>query len=134
MVQWILPREALANTVAVLLTLDGHDVAKDGLSIVVEGIRIRITAECTYLDLLLCVLPFTYRQEGIIRFQIKAILIASTVWLLNTVRVYAAIACYLEGISWYWAHDVVDYILWYPCLLFAIYTWYRWQRRALELQ
>jgi len=73
------------------------------------------TAECTYLDLLMIVLPFVWvfgasRRRNILRMGIAALVILGG----NLIRAWASVYFNVRGTDWFYAHDLPDYIIWWP--------------------
>jgi hypothetical protein len=79
------------------------------------------TAECTYADLFLIVLPFLWvvgarRGSNALRLLAAGLIILGG----NLVRSFASVYINVLGVSWFWAHDLPDYLLWWPTFLYVL--------------
>ncbi|MGB2986246.1 MAG: hypothetical protein WBE26_10215 [Phycisphaerae bacterium] len=84
----------------------------------VEGKVHFYSAECTYLDLLMIVAPFLWvfgasRRSNILRIGVVALVILGG----NLVRCWAAIYLDVLGVDRFYAHDLPDYIIWWPTVV-----------------
>lgn len=73
------------------------------------------TAECTYFDLLMIVVPFVWvfgasRRSNILRLAIAAVVILGG----NPIRTWASVYFNVRGTDWFYTHDLPDYIIWWP--------------------
>lgn len=74
--------------------------------------------ECTYIDLLIIVLPFIWRFGDTLQNNIWRIGIATVVILgLNLVRCWAAVYLDVRGVGRFLAHDLPDYVVWWPTVV-----------------
>jgi exosortase/archaeosortase family protein len=100
----------LSNTLHVLPVL--HD-GSPGFGI---GQQVFVfTPECTYFDLMFMVGPLLWStnttfRRNIVRIGACFIGIA----LVNLLRVCASIWITAQGADWFYAHDLPDYIVWWP--------------------
>lgn len=132
---WIWLRGALTHSLVFLLEQSGYAPQMHVLEIVFPVARFPITAECTYVDLALCMAPFFWRDHlSFRRNLIRLTVLALTVTCLNEVRVLWAILGTLRGHSWFTAHDLPDLMLWYGGLSVAILGWGRWIVRHIQPQ
>jgi len=110
------------DAVAALLAGWGDGVRLEGPDLLYLGERAhRISADCTYAELCLVVLPFlwfagasTLRNVG----RIAAVVLG--IQLLNVARVTAAIHLGAAGVGKLWAHDLPDYLFYWPVLLACV--------------
>jgi hypothetical protein len=92
----------------------------------VAGQRFQIDPECTYVDLVVCSLPLLWRIHRRLVANLALLAgFAAAVIAVNLGRVLLGIYTITHGVSLFWAHDVVDYLLWYPTLGMVIISWAR---------
>ena len=90
--------------------------------------------DCTYIDLVLILIPFLWRVEvspGRNLVWLAAFTVA--VQLVNLARVWFSIWFFSRGGSWFLAHDLPDYLLYYPTLVLVI-LWALSRDRQLACQ
>ncbi|UCC32399.1 MAG: hypothetical protein JSU86_08980 [Phycisphaerales bacterium] len=80
-----------------------------------EGKVHHYTAACTYLDLLIIVAPLVWvfgasHRSNILRIAIAALVILGG----NLIRTWAAVYLDVLGVERFYAHDLPDYIIWWP--------------------
>ena len=76
------------------------------------------TAECTYLDLFLVVAPLIWVFGGSLRGNIVRIGVAAVVIVgANVLRTWASVYFNVRGVDWFYAHDLPDYIIWWPTVV-----------------
>jgi hypothetical protein len=95
-------------------------------SLTVNGRAFQISPDCTYVDLILCGLPLLWRVRR--RWSANLAVLAAyatAVALVNLARVLYGVYAFAHGVSLFWSHDVVDYILWYPTLGVVALFWLR---------
>jgi len=81
----------------------------------VEGKVHFYSPECTYVDLLFMVVPFVWIFGATHRSNIQWLAIATLAIVgTNLVRCWAAVYLDVIGVSRFYAHDLPDYILWWP--------------------
>jgi exosortase/archaeosortase family protein len=79
------------------------------------------TAECTYIDLLLTLVPFVWLFEGTILANMRRIAIAAIIILVgNLIRSWISVYLNLRGIDWFYAHDLPDYVIWWPTVVVVV--------------
>lgn len=76
---------------------------------------------CTYLDLLMIVAPFVWvigasRRSNILRLAIAAVVILGG----NLIRIWAAVYFNVRGADWFYAHELPDYIIWWPTVAVVV--------------
>jgi len=133
LLDWLPLRHLLATSLRTTLSGCGFQVLESGLSLHVSGLRFNITRECTYINWVICATPFLWRNVSLSRNLATSVIAAVVVWGLNIVRVTAAIVANVAGISWFWAHDFVDYFTWYGTFVVVVVLWIRWMGFYLEL-
>lgn len=74
--------------------------------------------ECTYLDLFLMVVPFVWvlgvkRRNNVLRISIAVLVISGG----NLIRCWAAVYLDVVGVERFYAHDLPDYIIWWPTVI-----------------
>jgi hypothetical protein len=121
--EWILLRIGLAEIIAALFRVTGHAVSRNLHNLTVDNTAITITTECTYVDWILIAAPFVWRRDKARINLYRTLALILTATLVNICRIYGAVAGQLYGISWFWAHDFVDGVLWYPSLVLMILGW-----------
>ena len=121
---WVWLRKLQVNTLAALLGVFGHSVMVQGLELKTGAAWVTITPECTYVDWILCASPFLWRFGKPLGANLSRLtLLAATVSVVNLARTLVPILVSANGGSWFWAHDFVDYLLWYPGLAVVILLW-----------
>jgi hypothetical protein len=92
------------------------------------------TAECTYLDLVMIVVPFLWvfgasRRSNVLRITIAALAILGG----NLVRSWAAVYFNVRGTDWFYTHDLPDYLIWWPTVAIVVVLALRRDRRYESL-
>ena len=119
---WMSCRVALRDVIAWSIRVSGRSptafVYEASPALSVEGKVHYYTAECTYLDLLMIVAPFVWVFGATPRGNIVRVAIATSVVLGgNLVRCWAAVYLDVLGVDRFYAHDLPDYILWWPTVV-----------------
>jgi len=79
------------------------------------------TEECTYLDLVMIVSPFIWVFGASLRRNILRVSITALVILTgNVVRCWVAVYLGARGIHRFYAHDLPDYIIWWPTVVAVV--------------
>ncbi len=102
----------------------GCHVETAGTLLTIEGQRFQIDPDCTYVDLILCGLPLLWRVHR--RWSANLAVLAGfvgAVVVVNLARVLYGVYALAHGVSLFWAHDLVDYVLWYPTLGVIAWLW-----------
>jgi hypothetical protein len=137
---WMILRNWVAQGLHVVLSSWGHvsrvEVIDGKVLLVVDGVRFWISAQCTYVDLALCLSPFLWQAGLPTRVNLGNLLLAFVaVQGINFARLVGGHLALARGASWAWAHDLPDLLLWYPVLTLAVLgalrTDQRQARRAL---
>ncbi len=123
--QWGWLRSAVAALLTAALRASGLPATRSLYEISVGGLRVAITPECTYVDWFLCAAPWIWRRGPLANNLLRVIALAAGVGAANFLRLYLAICGALAGLPWWAAHDVPDYILWYPGVVLAFLFWLR---------
>jgi len=90
-------------------------------TIVADRRHYTFTPECTYVDLLLMVLPFVWDvRPGVARGCLRVLVVSTVVLAGNFVRVTIALALHIDGGSWFLCHDLPDTIVFYPAVCAAL--------------
>lgn len=135
--EWLWLRQSLVNALALILPVLGCTVYSGHYSLTVGDRLFQFDPDCTYVDLALCSLPFLWRiRRPIITNVAVLTAFAGAVMLGNLIRVALGIYAVSHGASTFWAHDIPDYILWYPSLIVVAVSWLRslpWANRNNNL-
>lgn len=84
------------------------------------------TAECTYVDLLLMMAPFVWGAKRPLLVNLSRLAILGVIIeCVNLLRTWAALYLDLQGVGRFYAHDLPDYVLWWPSLITAVLLAYR---------
>lgn len=107
------------------------DCVVNGTRFSVNGIDYSITAECLYLDWVICVAPFAIITERKVGSLITVMAVTCIALLWNYIRVCFAVYMNSNGVSWFWSHDLIDYCTWYPsvCAVSLLLVWRRYRDR-----
>jgi hypothetical protein len=124
-IAWMPLRVAQRDVIGWSVSMSGHNtIAFDhegSPAIQVEGKTYFYTAECTYLDLVMMVTPFLWVFGASLRRNILRIAITTLVMLsANFVRCWAAVYLDMLGVDRFYAHDLPDYIIWWPTVGMAV--------------
>lgn len=102
----------------------GCEVQAAGTLLTVDGHRFQVDPDCTYVDLILCSLPLLWRVHRRPAANVVVMAaFATSVLVVNLVRVLFGVHGVTRGISLFWAHDFVDYLIWYPALGIVAFLW-----------
>jgi hypothetical protein len=124
--EWRWLRQALVGALGVILPAIGCSVHTALYSLTVGNRLFQFDSDCTYVDLVLCSLPFLWRTHRRLAANLVVMsAFASIVLMGNLVRVALGICAVSHGVSTFWAHDVPDYMLWYPTLIVVCVLWLR---------
>lgn len=122
-VGWVMRRAGLATSTAVF---------EGSPALIAGGKQFYFTPDCTYVDLWLILIPFLWRLDWSWRRNAGCILgFGLLVGAVNFLRVCVSTYFYARGHSWFMAHDLEDYILYYPTLAGLVLAALRrdWGRR-----
>jgi len=122
---WMYLRIILARIISSMLVVRGHIVERKLSFLVVDNCKILIEKDCTYVDLILVCIPFTWRRRRLAINLWHSLIFIVAVIVVNFARVYFAIAGYVQGISWYYSHDLIDYLIYYPTIAIIVFFWLR---------
>ena len=120
--EWMPARKAVRDVVASSIALSGYTVEafsyRGSPAIRVEGKIHYYSAECTYLDLLVMVVPFLWvfglrRRANVLRLAIAALVIFGA----NVLRCWGAVYLDVLGVDRFYAHDLPDHVIWWPTVL-----------------
>ncbi len=136
---WIPLRVNLAQAAALVLDLlglsAGVTLQEESVYLAVGASRIAITRACTYLDLALILMVFTWRFGRPLSANLfRAVGVAGAVMVMNLARLVVAIAAYTGGIAWGPAHDLPDIGLYHAAIVAAVMLCARRDWRLMEAQ
>lgn len=125
-VDWTPIQVFVRDAVTKLLGLFGHNTlsldAVDGPYILV-GFKntFRITAHCTYIDLVLILAAFCWRfNKSLVENVSRLLLMAAVIMALNILRIALSIYCHQTGISWFFAHNVPHWAIQFSMVISAV--------------
>ncbi|MDP3938895.1 MAG: hypothetical protein Q8R92_12280 [Deltaproteobacteria bacterium] len=136
---WVPLRVNLAEAAALVLDLlglsAGVTLQGDSVYLAVGASRIAITRACTYLDLALILMVFTWRFGAPLGANIvRSAGVAGAVMVMNLARLVVAIAAHAGGVAWGPAHDLPDTGLYHAAIAAAVMLCARRDWRMLEAQ
>lgn len=122
---WMPIRVLLRDVIGWSVRVSGYNpisfVHEGSPALSVEGKVHYYTVECTYLDLLMVVLPFVWVFTENIRMNILRVGIAALVILgWNLVRCWAAVYLDVRGVNRFYAHDLPVYSSWSIAVVGAV--------------
>jgi hypothetical protein len=124
--EWIWLRSLHVAFLQTILPALGCSVEASGDLLTVQGHAFKIDADCTYIDLVLCSLPLLWRVHRRRSANLAVLAgFAAGVAVVNLARVLFGVYALANGVSMFWAHDLVDYVLWYPTLGMVALLWMR---------
>ncbi len=104
----------------------GSHVQTAGNLLTVDGHSFQVDPDCTYVDLILCSLPLLWRFHRPPATNLTVMAgFAAAVVAVNLSRVLFGVYAHTQGMSLFWAHDLVDYVLWYPTMTVVALLWLR---------
>jgi len=126
-VGWLPLREAVRDGVAWVMRQAGFltavTVYEGSPALMVGGRQFYFTPDCTYVDLWLLLIPFLWKLNWPWRRNLYRVLsFGLMVGVVNFIRVCMSTYLYTTGQSWLVAHDLLDYLLYYPTLLLVATT------------
>jgi hypothetical protein len=102
----------------------GCHVEAAGTLLTVNGHHFQNDPDCTYADLIICSLPLLWRVHRRLPRNLTVLAaFAAAVLVVNLGRVLLGVYAFAHGVSLFWAHDLVDYVLWYPTMGFVALLW-----------
>lgn len=111
-VSWVMQHGGFVTTVAVY---------EGSPALLVGSKRFYFTPDCTYVDLWLVLIPFLWRLDWPWQRNLGRILgFGVMVCVANFIRVCASIYLSATGHSWLVAHELPEYMLYYPTLLVVV--------------
>jgi exosortase/archaeosortase family protein len=114
------------DAVTKLLNLLGHHTHSfdgvDGPYVLLDFKNsFRVTAHCTYIDLVLILAAFCWRFNTSLPVNVSRLLLMATVIMaLNIVRIALSIHWHHTGISWFFAHNVPHWIIQLSMVISAV--------------
>jgi len=102
------------------MRVDGFEInGEPGLQL--GAARCYIDARCTYVDLVLAVLPFLWSLRKTAAENAYTIsLCVMFILVANYLRVCGCFVLLNSGVPWRYAHDLPDHLIWYPTLFGAV--------------
>lgn len=86
-----------------------HMGRQDVAGFLIDDLPYVMNNRCTYADLLCLTIPFILSRSGVRTNVARVVVWCGFVFLINGMRIGFACKMRSEGISWFWAHTVVDY-------------------------
>lgn len=122
LLDWGWLQTPVRGAVAALLAAWGDHVRLEGPDLLYIGDRAhRISADCTYMELCLVVLPFLwFAGASRLRNVGRVVAVLLGIQLLNVARVTAAIHFGAAGLDRFWVHDLPDQLFYWPVLLACV--------------
>ena len=122
---WMVLRVWLSSAGALVLSFLGYPAAiashPGGVFLSVSDTRFLITPACTYLDLALILVAFTWRAGRSNTANLfRAAALMTAVLSLNVGRLVLAAILHEGGTPWLLSHDLPDYALYYPAIAVAV--------------
>ena len=119
--EWTSFRVLIQHTVILCISSVANPVAISSTSFSLDSVIFEVTPECTYLDLLICLLPLCWRERIDFRSNcIFCLSIASLICFVNLIRLNFLVLASTHGIEWTWAHDLPDTAIWYGALALGV--------------
>lgn len=122
---WRVLVDAQAAVLAAMFDLIRSTVRVSNVDLITAHGPLRLDAECTYADLFLCSAPFVAAGKDLRGAAIGVGLLLLWVSAINLARVFLAVLAFDGGVSFTWAHDVPDFVLWYGTLVWVAAAWWR---------
>lgn len=98
------------------LVPDDHD-----LTLSFDDARFSFTPDCTYVDVILILIPWTLvHSDTTLRRALRLLLLLSSVLLANQARIFLSLSLYRCGLPWLYCHDIPDRILYYGTISLII--------------
>jgi len=118
---WLALRETLRDAVSGFIRALGCTVAdsfeRGTVAMRVADKQFVISADCTYVDLFLVLAPFVWRvRQSVQRNLLRITATVAIVSVLNFLRVGLAIYYHAQGYSWFFVHELPDYLIYYPSI------------------
>jgi exosortase/archaeosortase family protein len=124
-VSWLPLRRAVRDGVSWVMQHGGFittvSVYEGSPALLVGSKRFYFTPDCTYVDLWLILIPFLWRLDWPWRRNLGWILgFGVMVCAANFIRLCVSTYLWATGHSWLVAHELPDYVLYYPTLLVVV--------------
>lgn len=128
---WTTARATIAYQVHVLLEFVGVRSSVIGPDIrTMDGFH-TIDTGCMYACLWCLVIPFLWLGKNFWLDVLRIVAAAVIIYIVNLGRIVGAISAEDAGVSTFWAHDVVDYLL-YSGTVLACFWWCTLQLQTRE--
>ncbi|MBI4603691.1 MAG: hypothetical protein HY721_17190 [Planctomycetes bacterium] len=113
---WSWARVRLRDLLASVLSSLGDRVETSGMDLLrVNREAFQITADCTYLELSLLLLPFLWFRGASFRSNLaRALGVVAAIQVVNLGRVLLAIHLHANCGDWFTVHDLPDYLIYWP--------------------
>ncbi len=133
---WMALRLWLSTVGAFVISLFGYPAAivshQAGVFLTVADSRFLITPACTYLDLALILVAFTWRAGRSCTANLfRTAGVITAVLSLNVGRLVLAAILHEGGTAWRLSHDLPDFALYYPAIAAAVILCARSDWRSL---
>lgn len=123
LLDWMWARTLIAQIMTSVFTLTGYQAEYINDQILLPSLTLKISRECTYIDWFLLAVPFVWTNQGFSRNIVNITIFAVCIGVFNLIRIYISTACYFRGVSWFWSHDIVAYIIILPLFVFLVLRW-----------
>jgi exosortase/archaeosortase family protein len=125
-VTWSWLQVTIAEIVAGGFSAFGYNVHVAAVDISVDGYIVRIGPKCTYADLILMAQPFMWYPNATFRANIRRmLLLTAVVFVVNVIRIAVTLFLSAHNVSWIWAHDLVNFLIYYSLCAVIIVFWLR---------
>lgn len=122
---WYAWRTLIRDTVIVLSNALGYPLNANGFEVTLGGATSFIGPDCTYASWIAFAAPLLWTSSAFHINALRVLLAFALSQIINVLRISAAMIGTANGISWFWAHDVPDYTLWYGSILLVAWNWLR---------
>jgi len=128
---WSSLQVLVAKSVAGVLTLGGLPIWQGDNYFMIDGALIMISKRCTYIGLILMVLPFVWRGDHPIADGLRTLLFVSAVFVINVARICFTAILYINRVPWKYSHDLVSPLIYGPVVILTVSLWLKSARKCM---
>lgn len=119
---WVWWRKAIIYTMQIVTDWLSIPLVVHGFELSLGGYNTVINRDCTYGQWVATAVPmlWTLGVSSRLMFVLGMVALCQ---LVNIARILVATLATANGIPWFWAHDIPDYVIWYGSIALLALIW-----------